>query len=38
MGRGEAGNDTGDDLGGHRSSGMDEPGATGHSEARGVVR
>ena len=28
----------GDDLGGRRSSGEDEPEATGHGEARGVVR
>ena len=35
---GEAGNDAGDDLGGRRSSGEDEPEATGHGEARGVVR
>ena len=34
---GEAGNDAGDDLGGRRSSGEDEPEATGHVEARGVV-
>ena len=35
---GEAGNDAGDDLGGRRSSGEDEPEAMGHGEARGVVR
>ena len=35
---GEAGNDAGDDLGGRRSSGEDEPEATGHGEAQGVVR
>ena len=35
---GEAGNDAGDDLGGRRSSGEDESEATGHGEARGVVR
>ena len=35
---GEAGNDAGDDLGGRQSSGEDEPEATGHGEARGVVR
>ena len=34
---GEAGNDAGDDLGGRRSSGKDEPEATGHGEARGMV-
>ena len=38
VGLGVAGNDAGDDLGGRRSSGVDEPGATGHGEARGVVR
>ena len=35
---GEAGNDASDDLGGRRSSGEDEPEATGHDEAQGVVR
>ena len=35
---GEAWNDAGDDLGGRRSSGENETGATGHGEARGVVR
>ena len=35
---GVAGNGTGDDFGGRRSSGEDEPEATGHGEARGVVR
>ncbi|OPX53944.1 hypothetical protein BTE48_16820 [Oceanospirillum multiglobuliferum] len=35
---GEAGNDAGDGLGGRRSSGEDKPEATGHGEARGVVR
>ena len=35
---GEAGNNASDDLGGRRSSGEDEPEATGHGEARGVVR
>ena len=35
---GEAGNDAGDDLGGRQSSGEDKPEATGHGEARGVVR
>ena len=34
----EAGNDAGDDLGGRRSSGEAELEATGHGEARGVVR
>ena len=34
----EVGNDAGDDLGSRRSSGEDEPEATGHGEARGVVR
>ena len=38
MGLGEAENDIGDDLGCRRSSGVDEPDATGHGEARGVVR
>ena len=33
-----AGNDAGDDLGGRRSSGEDEPEAMGHGEARGEVR
>ena len=35
---GEAGNDADDDLSGRRSSGEDKPEATGHGEARGVVR
>ena len=35
---GVAGNVAGDDLGGRRSSGVDELDATGHGEARGVVR
>ena len=35
---GEAENNAGDDLGGRRSSAEDEPEATGHGEARGVVR
>ena len=35
---GEAWNDAGDDLGGRRISGVDEPDTTGHGEARGVVR
>ena len=35
---GVAGNGASDDLGGRRSSGEDEPEATGHGEARGVVR
>ena len=35
---GEARNDANDDLGSRRSSGEDEPEATGHGEARGVVR
>ena len=35
---GEAWNDAGDDLGGRRSSGVDEPDVTGHGKARGVVR
>ena len=35
---GEAENNAGDDLGGHQSSGEAEPEATGHGEARGVVR
>ena len=34
---GEVGNDAGDDLGGRRSSGDDEPEATEHGEARGEV-
>ena len=34
---GVAGNGAGDDLGGRRSSGDEEPEATGHSEARGEV-
>ena len=34
---GVAGNGAGDDLGGRRSSGEDEPEATGHGEARGEV-
>ena len=34
---GVAGNGAGDDLGGRRSSGDDEPEATEHSEARGEV-
>ena len=34
---GVAGNGVGDDLGGRRSSGDDEPEATGHGEARGEV-
>ena len=38
VGLGEPENDTGDDLGGRRSSGKDETEATGHGEARGVVR
>ena len=35
---GVAGNVAGDDFGGRRSSGEDEPEATGHGEARGEVR
>ena len=35
---GEARNDAGDDLGGRRSLGEDGSKATGHGEARGVVR
>ena len=34
---GVAGNGAGDELGGRRSSGDDEPEATGHGEARGEV-
>ena len=34
---GVAGNGAGDDFGGHRSSGDDEPEATEHGEARGEV-
>ena len=34
---GVAGNGAGDDFGGRRSSGDDEPEATGHGEARGEV-
>ena len=34
---GVAGNVAGDDLGGRRSSGDEEPEATGHGEARGEV-
>ena len=35
---GEAGNNASDDLGGRGSSGEDGSEATGHGEARGVVR
>ena len=35
---GVAGNDAGDDLGSCRSSGEEEPEATGHGEVRGGVR
>ena len=38
VGLGVAENIADDDLGGRRSSGVDEPDATGHGEVRGVVR